>query len=267
MTKYQRAKRRITRDKTLKITKTRAALGEADNFEEVIKMQHYMEALQKCKRGVNWKRGVQTYTQNAIVEIGNARESLLSGNLPTLVNTKRITVYERGKRREIVPITMQDRVIQRVLCDFSLVPALQRTLIYDNGASLQGKGVSFTRRRLLGHMRAAIKEYGTEFYALTFDFKSFFDNIPHQACISVLKKSYTDERIVDLSMAIIRSYQKSVVCKISDTDERAREIAMLENNHSKGICIGSQISQIMALAVPNKLDHYIKDSIRRVQDN
>ena len=28
---------------------------------------------------------------------------------------------------------------------------------------------------------------------------------------------------------------------------------------ARGICLGSQISQIMALAVPNKLDHFVKD--------
>lgn len=33
----------------------------------------------------------------------------------------------------------------------------------------------------------------------------------------------------------------------------------MNENRSKGICLGSQVSQIMALAAPNKLDHFIKD--------
>ena len=33
------------------------------------------------------------------------------------------------------------------------------------------------------------------------------------------------------------------------------------NNEAVGICLGSQVSQIMALVVPNLLDHYIKDQI------
>lgn len=259
MTKYQRAKRRITRDKALKMVNLAAKCKGTDDFEEVIKMQHYVDALRKCRKGVSWKGSVQAYTQNAIVEIGKVRESLLNGKLPALASTKRIELYERGKHREIVPITIRDRMTQRVLCDFSLIPRLQRTLIYDNGASLEGKGVEFTRNRLLGHIQTAIKEYGTNFYALTFDFKSFFDSIPHQTCLNILKENYTDKRIIGLTMAIIRSYQKSAIRNIPDKIERERQMAILESNRSKGICLGSQISQIMALVVPSKLDHYVKD--------
>lgn len=259
MTKYQRAKRRIARDKALKIDKIAAQYKGTDDFEEVITMQHYVDALRKCRKGVSWKSSVQAYTQNAIVEIDNVRESLLRGKLPELTSVKRIQLYERGKRREIVPITIRDRMTQRVLCDFSLVPKLQRTLIYDNGASMKDKGVDFARRRLLKHIQTAIKEYGTGFYALTFDFKSFFDSIPHQTCLNVLKENYTDRRIIGLTMAIIRSYQKSVIRKIQDNGEREHQMSILESNHARGICLGSQISQIMALVVPNKLDHYIKD--------
>lgn len=259
MTKYQRAKRRIARDKALKIVKLATRFNGTDDFEEVIKMQHYVDALRKCRKGVSWKGSVQVYTQNAIVEIDNVRESLLKGKLPELTSVKRIELYERGKRREIVPITIRDRMTQRVLCDFSLVPRLQRTLIYDNGASMKDKGVDFARRRLFGHMQTAIKEYGINFYALTFDFKSFFDSIPHQTCLNVLKENYTDKRIIGLTMAIMRSYQKSIIRKIPDKAERERQMAILESNRSKGICLGSQISQIMALVVPNKLDHYVKD--------
>ena len=186
---------------------------------------------------------------------------LVKGVLPPLTSTKRIELYERGKRREIVPITISDRMIQRVLCDYALVPRLQPTLIYDNGASMKGKGVDFTRRRMEKHLRKAIREYGTKFYALTFDFKSFFDSIPHQTCLRVLNKYFTDKRIIGLTLAIIRSYQKSLLDTMDDKEEREKLRQIIESNHSVGICLGSQVSQIMALVVPNLLDHYIKDSV------
>lgn len=262
MRAYRRARARILRDKQRKRQKRAEKYGNADKFEEVVSMQHFVQALQKCRKGVNWKGSVQVYTENFLEEIHAARESLLvHGQLPKLTSTKRIQVYERGKRREIVPIRISDRMIQRVLCDHALVPRLQPTLIYDNGASMKDKGVDFARKRMERHLRKAIKKYGSNFYALTFDFKSFFDSIPHKTCLRALKQYFTDKRIIGLTMAIIRSYQLSLLDELEDFEERERRRKIIQNNESVGICLGSQVSQIMALVVPNLLDHYIKDRI------
>lgn len=259
MTKYQRAKARIARDRALKAEKRSEKFKYNDNFNSVISTQHFIEALGKCRKGVSWKGSVQKYTQNAIVEISRTVNSLENGVLPELSSVNRIVLYERGKRREIVPITIRDRMTQRVLCDYALVPVLQNSLIYDNGASMKNKGVDFARKRLVGHLQKAVKEYGSEFYILTFDFKSFFDSIPHQTCLDVLNQNFTDRYIKGLTMAIIKSYEKSVINRTYTGEEREKMLERLNKNRSHGICLGSQISQIMALVVPNKLDHYVKD--------
>lgn len=259
MTKYQRAKIRIERDKRRKAELRSEKFKYNDNFNSVITMQHFVEALGKCHKGVGWKGSVQKYTHNAIVEIERTVNSLRNGVLPELTSVNHIVLYERGKRREIVPITIRDRMTQRVLCDNALVPVLQNSLIYDNGASMKGKGVDFARKRLVGHLQQAVKEYGSEFYILTFDFKSFFDSIPHQTCLNILNKGFTDKHIKGLTMAIIKSYEKSVINRTCIGEDKTRLLNRLNSNQSHGICLGSQISQIMALVVPNKLDHYVKD--------
>lgn len=259
MTKYQRAKRRIARDREAKREKHKALYKNNDNFRSVMTMQNMCNALKKCRKGVNWKGTVQDYTEHAIVEMYTAHSSLHSGKLPNLTSTSRIVLYERGKKREIVPITIRDRMTQRVLCDHALVPVLKNKLIYDNGASMKDKGVEFTRSRLNLHLGQAIKEYGAEFYALTFDFKGFFDSIPHRTCLDVLSNSFIDRYIQGLTMAIVKSYEKATIRCIKDESLREEKLHTLNDNRSKGICLGSQVSQIMALAAPNKLDHFIKD--------
>ena len=131
MNKFQRAKIRINRDKQMKEENRSIKYRHYDNFDEVMYMQHYLDALQKCRVGVSWKGSVHLYTQNAITEISKTLTKLMDNKLPKLTSIKRITLYERGKKRNIVPITIKDRMIQRVLCDYALIPVLKDTLIYD----------------------------------------------------------------------------------------------------------------------------------------
>lgn len=259
MNNKERIQSRIARDKARRQARKEARNKDFDDYHNIIKMQNYVKALNKCKKNVSWKGTVQHYSQNAICEIDSVIKSLDSGKLPKLTNTAKIELYERGKKRIITPINIRDRMTQRALCDCSLSPVLNNTLIYDNGASMKGKGVEFTRMRLQTHLREAIKEYGSNFYVLTFDFKSFFDSIPHQTCLNVLNDNFQDRYIKGLVMAIIKSYHEPFILKETDAELREYHLYQLKHNQMCGICLGSQISQVMALSVPNKLDHFVKD--------
>lgn len=259
MTKYHRAKQRIARDKAAKEAKRKLRYASNDSFQNVITMQHMCASVMKCKRGVGWKEAVQDYMAHAIVEMHSAVCSLRQTKLPSYANTKRMTIYERGKIRDIVPITIRDRILQRALCDYALVPVITSNLIYDNGASIKNKGIAFTRERLHSHLMCAVKEFGTEFYALVFDFKGFFDSIEHRICLDILDRNFDDRYIKGLTMAIIKSYAKAAIKDIKDEHTKSELLRQLDSNQMNGICLGSQVSQIIALAVPNELDHFIKD--------
>lgn len=209
-------------------------------LEEVITFRNYFRALKDCNKSVNFKFSVQNYNANCMKKICATVNRILNGEIPNVKNNTHVTIRERGKERTITPIDIEDRVTQKVLCDNVLVPAIAPHLIYDNGASLKGKGTQFARKRLNLFIEKAKREYGREnIYALIFDFKSYFDSIPHCKCREVMEKYIEDQRIVELCMGIIESYETAE----ADT----------------GLCLGSQISQVMAVAVPNDLDHYIKD--------
>lgn len=264
MNQQERIRARIERDKLRRATKKAKnnEMTKADNYEKVLTTQNYFNSLKKCRKGVMWKGKPQNYCQTSMTHITKTLEFIDNCELPPLENTSHITLFERGKERTITPIQFSDRITQRVLCDYSLIPMIRPSLIYDNGASTEGKGTDFARKRAEKFLREAIKEYGEDFYILTYDFKSFFDSIPHSTCYNVLDKYYSDKRIMNLIMEIVRSYQRPDILKIKDDSERDSLLYLLENNKSKGICLGSQISQILALVVPNDLDHFIKDNQR-----
>lgn len=97
-------------------------------------------------------------------------------------------IFEKyGKTRHIKSLHISDRVLQRALCDYILAPATERYLIYDNAASVKGKGIEFSRKRLQAHLERYYRQYGREGYVLQIDFSKYFDNIRHDVVIEQYK--------------------------------------------------------------------------------
>lgn len=102
-------------------------------------------------------------------------------------------ISERGKTRPITGLQMSDRVIRHSLCDNILAPSLLSYLIYDNGASLKGKGITFSRQRFEEHLHKYYRLYGNDGYILLMDYSKFYDNIPHDIAYQEIAKHVHDE--------------------------------------------------------------------------
>lgn len=150
-------------------------------------------------------------------------------------------LVERGKPRHIRSVHISERVVQRCLCDYCLVPALSKSFIYDNGASLPGKGYDFAVSRVTRFLADHYRRYGNEGYALIFDFSKYFDTAHHEPIFEQFRRSGIDGNLVRLSEYFISNFG------------------------DVGLGLGSQVSQIAALALPNKIDHFIKDVLRMKQ--
>ena len=79
----------------------------------------------------------------------------------------------------------------------------------------------------------------------------------------MLARYIEDKDIVEMAMEMIKSPHKAKILKIKDKKKKDEELLKLNNDEYKGICLGSQVSQIMALIVASDLDHYIKDVAKR----
>ena len=208
-----------------------------DDFETVFSYDHLYEAYRKCRRGVAWKASVQRYITQAPLLVKKTYDRLHDGTFRS-DGFCEFDLNERGKIRHIRSVTITERVVQRCLCDYALVPVLSKSLIYDNAASLKGKGYHFAIRRMCRSLRRHYRQHGTDGYILLFDFSKFFDSIPHDLCKKILRENFTDERITALTEHFIDMF-----------------------GGEKGLGLGSQISQIFALAAANRLDHYIKEEL------
>ena len=192
------------------------------------------DAFQKCIKGVSWKCSIQRYEANVLVELMKIRESLLNHTYRQKAFFE-FDINERGKHRHIKSLHISDRVLQRNLCDNILIPCLYKELIYDNGASVKGKGIEFTRNRFIAHLQKFYRRHGNKGYILLVDFSKFFDSIPHEQLMEMLREKIPDKEVLDLIEYLVSTF-----------------------GEEKSLGIGSQISQIFGIFYPTRLDNYIK---------
>lgn len=238
MTSEERHKARYERRKAARTAKKREAVAQYDNFDNLCTCNALYRAARMSRKGIRWKASVQRYFMVYLRNILQLREMLLAGDDVTMGFIE-FNLFERGKKRHIKSVHFKERVAQRSLCDNALVPMLSRSLIYDNGASLKDKGISFARDRLKHHLHQYYRRTGgNEGYILLMDFSGYFDNILHEPCYELLDAAFEDKRILALCQQFIEPFGE------------------------KSLGIGSQVSQILAVSYRSSIDHYIKEVLR-----
>ena len=244
MTSAERHEARYQRRKAAREAKRREKLDYYDSFERVIKPTALLRANWDSRKGVTFKASVARFDAHAYHNSFLLSHDLRAGR-KIHEGFYAFTVIERGKERQIHSLHYRERVVRRSVCINALVPILSSNLIYDNGASLKGKGVSFSADRCETHLHKFFRETGGNVgWVIVIDFKGYFDNILHQPLYEIFDRYIHDQNLNRLCRQFV-----------SATDaERPKE------KHGKGLFIGPEDSQIYAVAYPNSIDHRIKDS-------
>ena len=203
-------------------------------YDEVFTYQHLYECGKECLKGVLWKSSVQTYRLGMLNQCSILYNQLMNRNYKS-DGFKRFTINERGKTRLIQSVTIAERTVQKTLCKYALKPLLTPSLIYDNGASLEGKGTDFAIRRFKKHLTWHYRRYGLQGGILICDFHDYFHSIDHNILLEMLRKKIKDDDIYNLTKYFIECFKDG------------------------GLGLGSEISQICAIYYPNKMDHTIKE--------
>ena len=211
---------------------------EAYNFDSVFSYKHICEAALLCKRNVFWKSSVQNFMR-AMHYYCAVLYLELYNNTFKFQETNEFDIRERGKTRHIKSIKIRDRVIQKVLCIYCLLPLFEKTFIYDNCASLKNKGITFAIKRLITMLCKFYRKHENKGFVLRFDFKDYFNSIDHDIALQLIMQKVKDERILKLILDAISIYSN--------------------DKGSVGLGLGSELSQFIALLYANSIDHLIKD--------
>ena len=241
------------------------------NYESFSNPNNLMEAFKSCRKDVNWKDSVQRYGINELKNTMNLHQQIENETYKE-DPIHEFTLAERGHIRDIKAHTVKDRVVQRSFNDNVLLPRIRNQLIYDNGASLKNKGISFSRNRFEIHLRSAYQEFNGEFYVLLIDFSKFFDNILHQQLLNMFQ-CYLNEYEFKFLTQFIHEFEIDVSYMSDEEFDsslnilfNSLEYSKIKNKYDldgskmlrKSVGIGNQISQISGLYYPHEIDNYCK---------
>ena len=240
-------------------------------------------AFHEARKGSHWKNQVQKFRWNKLSELKKLQDELnnFKDSKPHAYKTSSISeffVQERGKVRPITGLQIRDRVVRHCLNDIFLIPLITPHLIYDNGASLKGKGISFSRNRIVTHLEKFFKENHTnKGYILLMDYSKFYDNIRHDYAFNMISQYVHDDFVLKLTQSIYAEY-KIDVSYLKDESEISKyldtklDVVKYRKEHhpklgklflNKSMSVGDQTSQITAIAFPTQIDYLIKHKLQR----
>lgn len=236
MTSEERKEARYQRRKAKRDKRREMRSRACGDYEDVFSFRHLYLSGKKCCKGVYWKSSTQRYIGNIITNTAKIHSDLMNDKFKHK-GFHEFDITERGKKRHIKSVHITERVVQKCLSDYCVVPIYSASFIYDNSASLKGKGVDFALRRIICQLQRHYRKHGWNGGILLYDFSDYFGSAPHEPLFRESKRRLHDERI--------RGLKDSFVKDFGDI----------------GLGLGSQISQTDALILPSSLDHYCKEEL------
>lgn len=242
-------------------------------YEEIVSdANNLYDAYRASIKGSKWKESTQRFILNYLEYIFEIQDDILNRTL-TNGPVREFSQSERGRIRPITSIPIKDRIVRHSLVDNLILPEVRKRIIYDNCASLKGRGISQQRKRFEIHLHKYFKLYGNEGYILFGDFSKFYDNVIHEIAKRQLLDLFDDDEFVEWLLDVIFDGFKIDVSYMSDEEYDNcldtlfnkldyREISKSELTGekwmAKSVNIGDHLSQAIGVYYPHPIDNYVK---------
>lgn len=228
----RRAARRARRDEKRAANRQKRN-GGGCSLESIASTDSLYGAARLSARGVRWKASVQRYEAHVLRNILKAGNGLLSGK-DIRRGFVRFDISERGKLRHITSVHFGERVIQKSISKNSPAPSIWPTLTPWCSANIKGRGTDYALIRLKRQLAEHQGRHGTDGYVPLIDFSDYFGRIDHGAAKAPVARTVSDERV-----------RRLVNLQIDACGD-------------VGLGLGSEPSQVLAVAVPSPIDHLLE---------
>lgn len=221
------------------------------DYESAIQLSELEKATVQCSRGLTYKASVSGYLIDSLCKNSRLQRELISGTYK--ISEYMHFVITEPKRRDICATRMRDRVWQKSMCNNGVRDQLLGSLIYDNGACQKNKGVDFAVDRCICFLQRYYRKHGNNDGRYDhLDVRGYFPNTPHAET-----KRTVDEYVKD---ARLRAHIYNIIDSFEDT-RKPDEVAN-DPYGERGTALGSEISQLLQLAMPNHIDHAVKEQFK-----
>ena len=247
------------------------------NLYDNVSMQDIINVYRKQIR-VNTKNKykIKRFEDFYSVNISRVKKTFEMGNYNGGIYN--IFLIQEPKYRIIMSQNIYDKLINHVVATKFLLLVLDKSLIDTNIATRFNKGTHFGIKLIKKYLNLL---KGDTVYALKYDISKYFYNIDHEILMSLLKRKFKDQKVLEILKNIIDStnkgYVNRAIVKLKNNElERIdglnisfkeKEIKKEEINkiplyiNGKGLPIGNMTSQILAVFYLNELDHFIKERL------
>lgn len=243
------------------------------NYEEIVcDANNLYRAYKISVKSSKWKETTQKFMMNFLRYIFEIQDDIVNRTLQN-GTMQEFTLHERGRIRPITSIQIRDRIVRHVLCDDILLPEVKKRIIYDNCASIKGRGISQQRKRFEIHLHKYYEQYGNDGWILFGDFSKFYDNIIHEIAKQELLKLFDDDEFINWLLTLIFESFKIDVSYMTDEEYAScmtdtfnkleyrkipKEQLTGEKWMEKSVNIGDQLSQVIGIYYPYRIDNYVK---------
>lgn len=234
MTSEERKEARYQRRKRKRLLQKVIRSHNVGSLEDVFTFHDMYVSGKKCCNGVRWKNSVQRFEMHLFSGTASRRLEVLQQKWKPGAYVH-FLITERGKTRPIDAPRIQDRQVHKTFTKKVLLPLYTPDMIWNNGASLEGKGFQFSKERLKNELRSHYRKYGRNGSIILLDFKQFFPSASHQTIYNRHNRLIFQNDIRALGDSIIASVPGD-----------------------KGLPLGVEPSQTEMIAFPSPLDNYIK---------
>lgn len=207
---------------------------DVGGLEDVFGYHDMYKAGKRCCNGVRWKSSTQNFEMHLFSGTAKRRRLIMEGRWVPGAYVH-FMLSERGKTRPIDAPRIQDRQIHKVFTRKVLLPLYTPSMIYNNGASLPGKGFEFSKREMKKDLRWHFRHYGREGSIILIDFKQFFPTVSHEELFKRHEQLLLRPDIKKIGDDVINTVPGPL-----------------------GLPLGVEPSQAEMIAFPSALDNFIK---------
>lgn len=213
-------------------------------LEAIFHLDHLYPSYKVAFKGKNYRPRYLNFRLSEGSGLLKIQREVLSNEYQTKPPHKFIIFCNCGqKAREIHASAIPDIIAQRAIYE-ALYPVFDKSFIYDNYGCRKGKGT----QKAADRTQQFIRESPESSYYLQLDVRKFYYNIDHAILRGELAKKISDQRLLDLCMQFVCTEPNELTYEPFAT--------------GVGLDVGAMISQLYGLIYLNRLDHFIKRTLK-----